>query len=97
MEGPCFEWDPAKSRANAAKHGVSFEEAASVFEDEHALLIPDPAHSTTEDRFILLGLSVRLRILVVVHCERENGAILRIISARPATRHERSQYRERRR
>ena len=96
MERPCFEWDPAKSLANEAKHGVSFHEAASVFEDEHALLIHDPAHSTTEERFILLGLSVRPRILVVVHCEREDGSILRIISARPATRHERSQYRARR-
>lgn len=96
MDCLSFEWDPAKSAANRTKHGVSFEEAASVFEDEFALLIPDPAHSSAEDRFVLLGLSERARILVVVHCDRASGSIVRIISARPATRHESIQYVDRR-
>lgn len=97
MSGLSFEWDPAKSAANRTKHGVSFAEAASVFEDEFALLIPDAAQSATEDRFVLLGTSVRARILVVVHCDRASGGVVRIISARPATRRERTQYEERRR
>ncbi len=87
-----FEWDPAKSTANRAKHGVSFEEAATVFEDESGLLIPDPAHSESEDRFVLLGLSSRARVLVVVHCYRESESVIRIISARKATRREHAQY-----
>ena len=87
-----LEWDPAKSTANRAKHGVSFEEAATVFEDESGLLIPDPAHSESEDRFVLLGLSSRARVLVVVHCYRESESVIRIISARKATRREHTQY-----
>jgi hypothetical protein len=63
-----FEWDPTKSAANKRKHGVAFEEAESVFADEQALLIDDPEHSDAEDRFVLLGLSATLRVLVVVHC-----------------------------
>ena len=80
-----FEWDPAKSDANRRKHGVTFDEAATVFLDEHALLIADPDHSDSEDRFILLGVSVALRILVVCHCDRADGDVIRIISARKAT------------
>jgi len=87
-----FEWDPVKSTANRAKHGVSFEEAATVFEDESGLLIPDPGHSESEDRFVLLGISSRARVLVVVHCYRESESVIRIISARKATRREQAQY-----
>ncbi len=86
-----FEWDPGKDLANQRKHAVSFEEASTVFADEHALLISDPGHSRTEDRFILLGLSGELRALVVCHCYR-GGDIVRIISERPATRAERGRY-----
>ena len=67
MKDVCFEWNEAKSKANIRKHGVSFEEAKSVFFDEYALLITDPDHSETEDRFVLLGLSARLRLLLVCH------------------------------
>jgi uncharacterized protein len=87
-----FEWDPRKSRANKAKHGVSFEEARTAFLDEHARVIPDPQHSDEEDRFVLLGLSVQLRVLVVCHCYREADQIIRIISARRADPTERRQY-----
>jgi uncharacterized protein len=90
-----FEWDPAKSSVNRTKHGISFAEAATVFEDESALLISDPAHSESEDRFILLGASNRSNLLVVVHCYRESETIVRIVSARKATRRERSQYTQR--
>ena len=78
-------WDPRKATANEKKHGVSFEEAKSVFSDECAKLIDDPDHSEEEDRFILLGLSSSLRVLVVCHCHREEGNVIRIISARKAT------------
>ena len=87
-----FDWDPAKAAANLRAHGVSFEEAQSVFYDEHALLLDDPDHSADEDRFLLLGLSAALRVLVVVHCYREADTVVRIISARKATRSERAQY-----
>ena len=89
-----FEWDPRKSRANKAKHGVSFEEARTAFLDEHARVIPDPQHSDEEDRFLLLGLSVQLRVLVVCHCYREPDQVIRIISARRADPTERRQYAE---
>lgn len=87
-----FEWNSAKAVANVRKHGVSFEEARTVFEDDEALIIPDAAHSVGEERFVLLGLSAALRILVVVHCERADGAVIRIISARKADRGERDDY-----
>ena len=90
-----FEWHPAKNRANRRKHGVSFEEAETVFADEHALLIDDPDHSATEARFVLLGLSVRFRVLLVVHSYRESDAVIRIISARRASKPERRRYDER--
>ncbi|OGL16774.1 MAG: hypothetical protein A3K12_04145 [Candidatus Rokubacteria bacterium RIFCSPLOWO2_12_FULL_71_19] len=90
-----FEWDVHKETRNRRKHGVSFAEAETVFSDEHALLIDDPDHSTRENRFALLGLSARLRTLVVVHCYRERGAVIRIISARKATRRERDIYNQR--
>jgi uncharacterized DUF497 family protein len=87
-----FEWDPAKSRSNERKHRVSFEEAATAFQDERALLIGDPDHSEAEDRFVLLGLSASLRVLVVCHCYRAEGGVVRIISARKATTSERNAY-----
>lgn len=90
-----FEWDERKNASNRKKHKVSFEEARTSFFDEDALLRDDPDHSDLEDRFVLLGMSSTLRILVVCHCLREEGDVIRIISARKATRHEQSQYRER--
>ena len=87
-----FEWDEKKNRQNIRKHGVSFEEAQSVFLDDHALRFYDPDHSKDEDRFLMLGLSFTLRILVVCHCYRERDGLIRIISARKATRQEREHY-----
>ena len=87
-----FEWDPTKAEVNLRKHKVSFEDAQSVFSDERALLIDDPGHSEDEDRFVLLGLSKSLRLLVVVHCYRAEGRVVRIISARKADALERSNY-----
>ncbi|MBX6420052.1 MAG: BrnT family toxin [Sinobacteraceae bacterium] len=87
-----FEWNPRKARENLAKHGVSFEEAESVFFDEYARQFFDEEHSGEEERFIMLGLSYRLRILVVCHCERDRGNTIRIISARKATAAERQHY-----
>jgi hypothetical protein len=87
-----FTWDAIKDRANQKKHGVSFEEAKSVFYDDNARLIRDPDHSDEEDRFILLGISSKLHVLLVCHCYRSNDRIIRIISARKASKHERKQY-----
>ena len=87
-----FEWSPAKARANFKKHGVTFEEAQSVFYDEYARQFFDEDHSGQEDRFILLGTSNRLRMLVVCHCERGSDNLIRIISARKATAKERTFY-----
>jgi hypothetical protein len=88
-----FEWDPAKAAANERKHGITFAEAETVFSDEHALLLDDPDHSSTdEDRFILLGLSAGLRVLVVVDCYRAPDDAIRLISARKATPSERQHY-----
>ena len=87
-----FTWDERKSAANARKHGVTFDEAQTVFLDEEALLIGDPDHSDDEDRFVLLGLSARLRTLVVCHCYRGVDQVIRIISARKATKAETLQY-----
>jgi uncharacterized DUF497 family protein len=90
-----FEWDPAKAAANVRRHGVSFQEAVSVFSDEWALLIGDPDHSGEEERFVLLGMSARRRGLVVCHCYRSGGDIIRLISARKANRREREIYQRR--
>jgi len=89
-----FEWDEEKSGLNERKHGVTFEEARSVFYDDTALLYDDPDHSEDEERFLLLGPSVLGRVLVVVHCCREEGDVIRIISARKATRREQDAYLE---
>jgi uncharacterized DUF497 family protein len=87
-----FEWDPKKAAANLRKHKVSFEDAKTVFSDERALLIDDPDHSEDEERFVLLGLSSSLRLLVVAHCYRASGDVIRIISARKADSDEQSKY-----
>lgn len=86
-----FEWDLRKARSNRRKHGVSFEEAASAFYDDEALVVEDPEHSADEDRFVLLGLSSLLRLLVVIHCFRDADDTIRI-SARKATAAEAGQY-----
>ena len=89
-----FNWDENKNKANIKKHGVSFEEASSVFYDEEALIINDSAHSRDEERFVLIGFSYKYNLLVVCHCYRQNEEIIRIISARKATKTERSIYLE---
>lgn len=86
-----FEWDDKKSASNEKKHGVSFDEAKSIFTDQFARLIADPDNSDEEDRFILLGTSIHSRLLVVCHCVRMNDSI-RIISARKADKQEREIY-----
>lgn len=88
-----FIWDEGKARTNERKHGVTFNEAKPVFYDDNAELIGDPDHSGHEDRFVMLGMSDRARILIVCHCYRESNSIIRIISARKATRKEQAQYR----
>ncbi len=87
-------WDRAKAKMNAAKHGVTFEEASTAFSDPNARLLGDPDHSQAEDRNLLLGLSGRLRLLTVAHSYRKGDTEIRIISARIATRRERRQYEE---
>jgi uncharacterized protein len=87
-----FTWDERKNRANQLKHGISFEEAQTAFLDEHASVYCDPDHSEDEDRFLLLGLSAKLGILVVCHCFRENSKAIRIISARKANKLEQTSY-----
>lgn len=91
-----FEWDERKNAINKRKHRVSFEEAESVFSDDHALLIADPDHSEDEERFIVMGLSATPRVLVVCHCYREDDDVVRIISARKANRLEQRDYEGRR-
>lgn len=90
-----FDWDERKNKRNRAKHGVWFEEAQSVFGDPHSRVFCDPEHSREEDRFILLGVSSAGRTLVVVHCYREGDSLVRIISARKATKKETRTYEER--
>jgi uncharacterized DUF497 family protein len=92
MEEIQFSWDAGKAKQNIKKHRIPFEEATTVFFDENARLIHDPAHSSKEDRFVLLGLSCKLRLLVVCHCYRGKERIIRIISARKADKQEQKQY-----
>lgn len=87
-----FEWDKKKNTANNRKHGVSFEEAQTVFLDENAVRFYDPDHSKDEDRFIMLGMSLRLRVLIVCHCFREGDGVIRIFSARKADKREEKDY-----
>ena len=87
-----FIWDENKNKLNQKKHGVSFEEAKTVFFDENAVEFSDPDHSQEEDRFILLGFSFKLRILIVCYCYKEGDSIIRIFSARKATKNESLNY-----
>ena len=94
MKNLKFSWDTTKAQTNLEKHHISFEEAKTVFSDENARLIYDPDHSDDEERFILLGLSHKLKILTVVHCYRDDDQNIRIISARKSTKKEAKQYKE---
>ena len=87
-----LDWDSTKARENLRKHGVSFTEASSVFNDDHGILLPDHDHSSEEERFVLIGLNSHLRLLVVVHAYKADADVIRIISARPASHSERAQY-----
>ena len=87
-----FEWDENKNAINKKKHGIAFEEAQTVFYDEEALVIDDVEHSGDEERFIILGMSLKAKLLVVCHCLRESETVIRIISARKATTNETKQY-----
>lgn len=87
-----FDWDPAKAASNLREHGVSFEEAKSVFYDEFAIQFYDQSHSSDEERFLMLGMSSGAGLLLVCHCERDSGGVIRIISARKATQRESSFY-----
>jgi len=92
MKSISFIWDQNKADANHRKHKISFEEAQTVFTDPNARMIADAQHSVDEDRFVLLGISSALRLIVVCHCYREDDMIIRIISARKATKQEQKQY-----
>ncbi|MDP2753483.1 MAG: BrnT family toxin [Nitrospirota bacterium] len=92
MQDISFVWDPRKNLINQTKHDIDFDEAKTVFFDEFARVIFDPSHSTEEDRFIILGLSSKLRLLVVCHCYRESDSIIRLISARKANKKEEVSY-----
>jgi len=94
MEAIRFEWDEAKNKSNIAKHGIAFDEARTVFYDPLARVIDDPEHSESEDRFIILGISQKLHLLVVCHCYRKQDEVIRIISARKATTKESQSYKE---
>ena len=87
-----FEWNSAKAAANVKKYGVSFEEAQTVFYDEFAVQFFDEENSDDEARFLLLGLSTQAKLLIVCHCERDSGNVIRIISARKATKREKAFY-----
>lgn len=87
-----FEWDPNKNEINKQKHKISFEEAKTVFYDAEALLIPDPEHSEEEERFIILGMSAKANLLVVCHCCRASETVIRLISARKASKTEAKFY-----
>lgn len=94
MDAINFEWDENKNRLNQRKHGISFEEAASVFYDEYAVLFDDPDHSEEEDRFLIIGTTGTEKICIVSHCYRGNEGTIRIISARKATKPEKKVYTE---
>ncbi len=92
MENIHFDWDNKKAKSNVKKHGVSFEEAQTVFFDDMAVQFWDESYSRKEERFLMLGLSNKLRILLVVHCFRGSDSTIRIISARKATKKEMNEY-----
>lgn len=87
-----FEWDENKNRINQKKHGITFEEASTVFYDDLAILFDDPEHSQEEERFILLGMSDAANVCIVCHCYRASETVIRIISARKATKKEEERY-----
>ena len=87
-----FDWDDNKNRINLEKHGITVEEASTVFFDDRAILFDDPEHSIDEDRFLLLGMSETAKVCIVCHCYRESDTVIRIISARQATRKEEQRY-----
>ena len=87
-----FDWDENKNRINLEKHGITFEEASTVFFDDRAILFDDPEHSIDEYRFLLLGMSETAKVCIVCHCYRESDTVIRIISARQATRKEEQRY-----
>lgn len=90
-----FEWDENKNQTNQRKHGISFEEASEVFEDESAILFDDPDHSIDEDRFLIIGMIKSTKICIISHCYRNNDSVIRLISAREATKSEKRTYWER--
>jgi uncharacterized DUF497 family protein len=92
MDDIVFDWDENKNRANIQKHGIPFNEAMTVFKDGNAIVIADDEHSETEERFVILGLSMNFRLLVVCHCYRESETVIRLISARKANKKESEQY-----
>ena len=92
MKHVSFEWDYEKEKKNIKKHGITFEEASTVFSDEFAILFDDPEHSEDEDRFLILGMSECAKICIVCHCYRAEDAVIRIISARRATKNEERRY-----
>lgn len=94
MRGAYFEWDEHKNRLNQRKHGISFEEASTVFKDPYSITFNDPYHSEEEDRFLVIGTTRNERICIVSHCYRDGGNRIRIISARKATRSEKDFYEE---
>ena len=87
-----FDWDENKNRINLEKHGITFQEASTVFYDDRAILFDDPEHSVDEERFLLLGMSETAKVCIVCHCYRESDTVIRIISARQATRKEEQRY-----
>ncbi len=87
-----FEWDDRKADLNIGKHGVTFDEASESFDDPYAIVIDDPDHSEDEERFVLIGMSMSARVLMVCHCVRGEGSVIRIISARKSTKNEERQY-----
>ncbi len=92
MDAIKFEWDENKNKTNIKKHGISFFEARTVFFDDYAILFDDPDHSISEERFLILGMTMSDKICIVSHCYRENENVIRIISSRKATRNERYYY-----
>lgn len=90
----CFDWDENKNTINKRKHGLSFEEASTVFFDEEAILFDDPEHSDEEERFLILGIATSSKVCIVCHCYKDDNSIIRIISAREATKNEEKRYAE---
>ena len=94
METLSFEWDENKNEINKKKHGISFETAREVFYDDNAILFDDPDHSVGEERFLIIGMTRSLKVCIVSHCYRDQDNVIRLISAREATKHERKTYEE---